>query len=184
MPLARQSVKPISNAVFLTPTQGWGLRENMISLTKDGGRQWLNQDVVGNNLNALFILDESNVWVVGDGGTLLRTTEGGKRKMTAGGVGFSTWLSLASGTTTNLRDVTFVDLDQGWVVGDRGTLLRTVDGGETWHVQNSNTDRRLSSVVFADAVSGWVVGDDGTILRTRDGGLNLATISRPSRKDT
>ncbi len=169
--IGRQSVKPISNAVFLTPTRGWGLRENMISLTKDGGRQWLNQDVVGNNLNALFILDESNVWVVGDGGTLLRTTEGGKRKMTAGGVGVSTWLSLASGTTTNLRDVTFVDLDEGWVVGDRGTLLRTVDGGETWHVQNSNTDGRLSSVVFADAVSGWVVGDDGTILRTRDGGL-------------
>ena len=169
--VGRQSVKPISKTSFLTPTLGWGLRENMISFTKDGGRQWLNQDVVDNNLNALFILDESNVWVVGDGGTLLRTTEGGKRKMTAGGVGVSTWLPLDSGSAANLSGVTFVDLDHGWVVGDKGTVLHTIDGGETWQPQSSNTDVGLSSVAFADVNNGWAIGDQGTILRTLDGGV-------------
>ncbi len=167
-----QSVKPIAEAEFLTPTLGWGLRENVISFTKDGGRQWLNQHVVGNNLNDLFILDESNVWVVGDGGTLFRTTEGGKRKMTAGGVGLATWLPQDSDATTNLRGVAFVDLDYGWVVGDGGTIIHTVDGGETWQPQSSNTDVRLSSVVFADANRGWAIGDGGTVLRTSDGGVN------------
>ena len=57
--------------------------------------------------------------------------------MTAGGRSVSTWLPLDGGATTDLRGVTFVDLDRGWVVGDKGTVLRTVDGGETWHTRNS-----------------------------------------------
>ncbi len=31
-----------------------------------------------------------------------------------------------------LRDVEFVDARTGWAVGDRGTILRTIDGGQTW----------------------------------------------------
>lgn len=31
-----------------------------------------------------------------------------------------------------LRDIQFIDPQRGWAVGDRGTLLRTVNGGEEW----------------------------------------------------
>jgi photosystem II stability/assembly factor-like uncharacterized protein len=33
---------------------------------------------------------------------------------------------------TFMRDLTFVDRDRGWIVGQAGTVLRTTDGGASW----------------------------------------------------
>ena len=169
--VGEQPVKPITNVEFLTPARGWGLREEMIFATKDGGRQWTNQEVVGTPLNSIHLGDEDHLWIVGDHGVLLRTTEGGKPKLSSGGVSVSTWLRSYSGTETDLYDVSFAGLDYGWAVGDDGAILRTEDGGESWEAQSSGVNVRLSSAVFADEASGWVVGDKGTILRTTDGGI-------------
>ena len=60
--------------------------------------------------------------------------------------------------------------DTGTVVGSRGTILRTTDGGTTWIPQKSSTTQSLLGVSFANANTGTVVGAGGTILRTTDGG--------------
>ncbi len=41
-----------------------------------------------------------------------------------------------------LTDITFVDAQHGWAVGEHGTLLRTIDGGATWEL--SSTELALS----------------------------------------
>ena len=64
----------------------------------------------------------------------------------------------------------FVNVDHGWVVGDRGTIMSTVDGGTHWRSQNSNTPNRLQHVYFVDTNQGWAVGNGGVIVNTRDGG--------------
>lgn len=78
-----------------------------------------------------------------------------------------------------LADVTFVDREQGWAVGDRGVIWHTSDGGRHWKLQNSTVDCRLASVFFLDARNGWAAGGStqpytrtttGVLLRTRDGG--------------
>jgi photosystem II stability/assembly factor-like uncharacterized protein len=78
-----------------------------------------------------------------------------------------------------LTDVTFVDAQNGWAVGDRGAIWHTSDGGEHWQLQESNVDCRLTSVQFLDARTGWVAGgrsqpytqvSQGVLLSTRDGG--------------
>lgn len=58
----------------------------------------------------------------------------------------------------------------GFAVGQSGTILRTVDGGETWVRMISGTGAGLLDVDFADASTGTVVGSNGRILRTTDGG--------------
>jgi len=63
-----------------------------------------------------------------------------------------------------------VDADTGWVVGDKGTILHTANGGVEWVAQSSGTDVKLSSVAFFDSRNGWAVGEKGTILTTSDGG--------------
>jgi photosystem II stability/assembly factor-like uncharacterized protein len=82
-----------------------------------------------------------------------------------------------------LVDVTFVDAQRGWAVGDRGAIWNTVDGGRRWRAQRSGVDCRLESVQFLDAEHGWVVGGiqhpythttRGVLLRTRDGGKTWA----------
>ena len=67
-----------------------------------------------------FLLDANNGTAVGEGGTIVRTTDGG-----------STWIGDFSGTFNILYDVSFTDANTGTVVGDIGTILRTTGSGPT-----------------------------------------------------
>lgn len=78
-----------------------------------------------------------------------------------------------------LNDVCFVDPQNGWAVGDRGTILRTADGGRHWSAQASGVNCRLESVSFVNAEQGWAAGGTvhprlntgaGVLLATQDGG--------------
>ena len=78
-----------------------------------------------------------------------------------------------------LRDVTFVDADRGWAVGDLGVILKTDDGGLTWSPQQSDTLGHLDSVAMFNSKRGLVVGGAyephtrigrGIVLWTADGG--------------
>jgi hypothetical protein len=74
----------------------------------------------------------------------------------------------------------FADGRHGWVVGDRGTILASEDGGGTWAAQSSGTTVDLNDVTFSiDSSHGWAVGAAGTILSTDDGGRTWK--SRDSR---
>lgn len=105
------------------------------------------------------------------------------------------WKSQISHSTANLLDVTFVDSNNGWIVGSNGTILHTSDGGNVWERQNSNENIEFARVVFVDAAEGWAVGKLGIILHTSDGGntwtrqgdefttlrLNLIALAFPDR---
>jgi photosystem II stability/assembly factor-like uncharacterized protein len=109
-------------------------------------------------LNAVFMLDANSGWIVGDSGTILKTTDGG-----------ATWPPVTSGTSTNLRGVHFINSEEGWVVGDEGLILATQDGGDNWNPQLSGVTTTLCSVFFNNL--GFIAGGDltggenGAILR-------------------
>lgn len=71
-------------------------------------------------------------------------------------------------------DYAFVDAQTGWSVGERGDILKTVDGGVSWTRQQVGTTELLTHVGFADASHGWVLGEGGTVLRTSNGGASWA----------
>src|SRR5262249_5953928 len=73
------------------------------------------------NLNDLVFLNDQSGWVVGTGGTILHTANGG-----------ASWQRQESGTTSELHAIKFVDAKYGWIVGAEATVLRTKDGGKTW----------------------------------------------------
>src|SRR6056297_479634 len=87
-----------------------------------------------------------------------------------------------------LRDVTFIDPDRGWAVGDRGVVLFSDSGGDRWESQTSNTIAPLLAVDFVDANNGVAVGgyyesdsqtSRGVLLMTRDGGRNWTRLPAP-----
>ncbi len=127
---------------------------------------WQNPLPDGSSLSSVQFVDANTGWAVGDGGTIVKTTDGG-----------ASWNSQNSGATTRLSCVQFVDANTGWAVGDGGTIVKTTDGGATWSAQNSGTTNQwLSSVCFVDSNRGWAVGFDygsglGSILKTTDGGV-------------
>jgi len=73
-------------------------------------------------------------------------------------------------TSNTLLSVKFVTPNKGWIVGDKGTILYTTDGGENWEEQTSGTENALTSIAFVNEKTGWVVGNRGKILYTEDAG--------------
>src|SRR5689334_7802585 len=120
---------------------------------------WQNPLPQGNNLRGVSFVDATTGTVVGEYGTIVRTTDGG-----------SSWTIQTSGTTQTLWDVTFADVNNGTAVGEDGTIVGTTDGGDHWVTQTSGTTFQLRGVSFSDATHGTAVGEGGTILRTTDGG--------------
>jgi photosystem II stability/assembly factor-like uncharacterized protein len=112
------------------------------------------------NLNGGYLLDSGVGFVVGDAGTILKTTDAGM-----------TWTPATSGTMNALYDVYFFDATQGIVVGEQGTILRTTDGGAGWQGVTSGVSDALRSVSF-NGVNGISGGDSQDILFSTDAGAS------------
>jgi photosystem II stability/assembly factor-like uncharacterized protein len=112
------------------------------------------------NLNGAILLDSGTGFVVGDTGTILKSTDAG-----------ATWAPLTSGTSTTLHGIYFFDPDEGVAVGDSGTILRTTDGGAAWQSVTSGVGDGLRSVSFS-GVNGICGGDSQTILYSTDSGAS------------
>lgn len=93
------------------------------------------------------------------------------------------WILQFSRITKRLFNVTFIDANNGWVIGDNGTILKTTNGGTEWTKQISGTVNLLYDVSFPDLNNGWIVGNSGTILKTTDGGVKWVAQSSGSTKD-
>ncbi len=84
------------------------------------------------------------------------------------------WQPLASPTEVELRGLSVVSPSVVWASGQRGTVVRTVDGGRTWNRDTIPGARGLdlrgiaaTSSMIAHTIS---IGDSSRIYRTTDGG--------------
>jgi photosystem II stability/assembly factor-like uncharacterized protein len=79
------------------------------------------------------------------------------------------WSIAALPSEATPRNVAFLDAKHGFVVGDRGMLLATEDGGKTGRQVEVPAQENLTAVFFRGE-HGWVAGWGGVILHTADGG--------------
>ena len=94
-------------------------------------------------------LDETHVWAVGHGGTILFYDE-------------TFWTAQTSGTTDSLLGVSALDTSHVWAVGVGGTILFY---DETfWNPQASGTTDILYDVSALDATHVWAAGHGEIIL--------------------
>ena len=155
--------------------------ERMILLSDDGGEHWSRVASIGTDapLVGIALLKFPNRTggpygaAVGQAGTVVYTIDNGQH-----------WAaSTSTGTTKNLKAVTFSDELHACAVGDGGTIIRSGDSGHTWKVVGKNvTTSDLDHVSFADKSVGCAIGPSGVILRTTDGGKtwhNVGTSVRP-----
>ena len=112
------------------------------------------------NLNGAILLDSGTGFVVGDTGTILKSTDAG-----------ATWTPLTSGTSLTLHGIYFLDPNEGVVVGDSGTILRTTDGGASWQSVASGVKDNLRSISF-NGTNGICGGDSQDILYSTDSGAS------------
>lgn len=91
---------------------------------------------------------------------------------------YGSWKRLDIITSQTLRDIDFVDDHNGWAVGDSGTILHTVNGGDTWHQQvfpftqlpgYEDREDQLFAVEFIDSTNGFIASTN-SIFKTDDCG--------------
>jgi len=76
----------------------------------------------------------------------------------------------ASRVLLDLEDVHFLTPLSGWVVGARGTLASTSDGGSAWTVRQRSPGGRFTQVAFISSLIGGAASEDGVVIGTQDGG--------------
>ena len=126
------------------------------------GRWTLQPTGAEADLQDVTFVDSANGWAVGEGGTVVHTSDAG-----------DTWKTQDSGVDIKLASVHFVNANLGWAVGKLGVIIHTPDGGKTWRRQGAEDTLglNLTAVSFADEQTGWVVTERGSrLLRTDDAG--------------
>jgi photosystem II stability/assembly factor-like uncharacterized protein len=128
--------------------------------------QWIQQNSGTTRvLNEIFFTSSDSGFVVGDGGTVLKTTNGG-----------ATWQSLNTGLTLDFNELYFLNSSRGWIVGDSGCIGFTSNGGQTWtfHFLDSASSINLNSVFALNSTTLFVGGQknssDGYIAKSVNGG--------------
>ena len=172
-----QGINGISQgSIWIT---GGTQQKGAIIHTTDGLLWTLHGDSLTENWPMISIaaLDQNNIWAVGHGFTILKSTDGGIQ-----------WELV---TPDSLQDsgndangITVLSSSDAWVALDYGNIWRTTDGGATWEYQSIPPEAagffmmRISAI---DQNTAWVSGGsaygapEGILLHTTDGG---ATWSR------
>lgn len=176
-PAAFQDIKDPTSGEVIAKAGQLLSREIISKITERGiSDARAREDIV---LNAVFFLDATHGWIVGEQGRMVRTEDGGqtwenvtlprppKQDKAGGNEEMMSDEELeAFGALTplpSLYGVYFTSPQQGWVVGQEGTIARTQDGGKQWEFQSSNSQEALYDI-GVHGETGWIVGDKGAVL--------------------
>ena len=167
-------------------------------------------DGIDGMLQDVYFMDNQNGLVVGDGGLMLATSDGGKtwekmeidmRPPGAGqrpggppGAGGGPPPGFGRGGPAPLYNIYFVDENVGFIIGGRGTILKTEDGGKTWArkmaMSSAGIGRggnprgmraNLMGIQMISETTGFIAGTENTILKTTDGGETWVGSSERAR---
>ena len=129
-------------------------------LTLNINAQWNNiSSNTTNHLRDIVFTSATTGYIVGDNGTILKTTDSG-----------NTWNSIYSDVSKNFKSIIFIDDNYGFAI-TQNQLLKTINGGLDWSINYTNTITLLNAVYFISNNIGFI-GCDDQILKTIDGGLN------------
>ncbi|MEO8084337.1 MAG: YCF48-related protein [Ardenticatenales bacterium] len=169
-------------------------RGSEILTTTDGGAKWNRRSSgQSEGLFDSYWFDRSNGVAVGSGGLVIRSTDGGRkwRKIDAGtdqrlyAITFSdprhgyflgndlrfsedggeSWHQQLHGPKT-MTDIAFApnSATMGWLIGDEGLIMRTMDGRNWFEDGADLTGRSIRGLAVVDAENVWAVGTGGTLL--------------------
>lgn len=148
----------------------------LLSISSITFGQWIVQNSgTEQHLQAVQFLDAEIGLVVGDNGTILKTTNGG-----------ADWVQLSSNTDINLHSISFINKDIGYVAGrtyhqDLGMhsniILKTTNGGINWEeIQKPNTATILKVVFLTEQIGFSSCGTDG-LYKTETAGASWVKVS-------
>jgi photosystem II stability/assembly factor-like uncharacterized protein len=148
--------------------------------TSDGGSTWTGLPVgTFQGLTVVQALDASTVFA-GGGCVARRSTDGGS---TFTAVRFT---PVESSCRNQLRDLSFVSSDVGYLLLQDGSVLTTTDGGAQFSPRTAVPETPAAgggaqprAVAFLDASRGYAATAQGTLYQTLDGGTSWRVVADP-----
>src|SRR5688572_9121123 len=119
----------------------------ILVLSAAAAGQWVKQTVnTTASLRGLSVVSEKVIWASGTGGTVIKTTDGGKA-----------WrvMAVPGADKLDFRDIEAFDSNTAYVLsignGDTSRIYKTVNGGDSWTLQFTNSEPKA----FFDAIACW-----------------------------
>jgi photosystem II stability/assembly factor-like uncharacterized protein len=105
--------------------------------------------------------DTGSYWYVGKDGVMFRVDPDGAAPST-----------YALESDADLLAIACRGEDEAWVVGERGAILSTFDGGSSWATITAETDddENLVAVAVDHDRAVWIAGEAGSLLHSADAG--------------
>ena len=142
LPLSTPIQQTLRTIYFIDSKTGWAAGDSGIIVhTRDGGQSWeVQQSNISGQILDIFFINEQQGWALSPdlelplfGTILLHTQDSG-----------SSWNNqLFPQENMFFRTILFMDSLNGWMGGENGALVYTVDGGNSW------TPAEVDSGVFA-----------------------------------
>lgn len=152
---------------FTSSTEGFAVGENTILKTTDGGNTWIMPlSTAQYSLKSVFFTSSMNGYAVGTN-YMIGATAPGEGVLYSTNDGGNTWTPYV--WPEGLNDVHFQTINEGWVVGDNGSIFKTNNGGLTWQTEISNLISLIRGVSFVSPTKGWAVSMGGGIISTTNG---------------
>ena len=141
-------------------------RSGKLATVDRGGVQTSRTASLGlRHLRRLRLTGSTGGWLVGDGGLVMTTRDGGLSWQRPAGL-------LPEGMADGFDFAALAVRDHHcWIAGAPGSrVMHSSDGGRSWREHATGQSLPIRGLAFPDERHGWAVGVLGTILATRDGG--------------
>jgi len=155
-----------------------GAFNSKILRTVDGGLNWTQQVCPAASAanNSVFFINGNTGYIAGR--DFAGTCEGNRIMVLKTTNAGTNWNCVITGLPFNpfyLRGVHFPSINNGFAVGDQGTIITTANAGATWANQVQSSFFNLRSVYFTSVTNGFAVGfntntNSGLIINTTNGG--------------
>ena len=155
----------INSVFFLDESLGWAAGNNILLKSSDGGDNWMQIQLSGNN-NSVFFINDYIGWVCNSDGKILKTTDGGNN-----------WVINYSLENLELTSISFLNENIGIASGYNRTILVTSDGGENWISTLSQSYDHLLKTYIYSADLMFVMGGNGLVYRSTDSGANWDSLN-------
>jgi len=150
---------------FVTTNTAYAVGDQIIK-SMDSGLSWSVIQDYPNLMNSLYFTDSLTGTVVGTGGFIVTTTNGGIN-----------WTQRYMMLPVQLADsalgcIYYVNSLTGFVGGNFGIVVKTINGGANWTYVPLGNNFAAQGIFFTDVNTGYVASQAGRIYRTTNSGLN------------
>jgi photosystem II stability/assembly factor-like uncharacterized protein len=83
-------------------------------------------------------------------------------------ISYAQWTRISSPTVSDLSDIHFPNESIGYIVSEKGIVLKSIDKGKSWHIIYNDSTKVFNSVFFTSLNTGYATSINHGVFKTAD----------------